>query len=137
LELIEKREDPRFDVRWLGDLKVEDTVASASHRSDTEDLLKKLWGFLTDLRHIERQRDTPWQSTITLSTNRDIEASLSVNESRYPVTQVIWDSIQPVRGTGPFLLIVRTGRIFTTHAGTQTDGCDMGEYRRILGVSSI
>jgi hypothetical protein len=37
----------------------------------------------------------------------------------------------------PFLLIVRTERIFTTHAETLKDGCDMDEYRRILGVSSI
>ena len=37
----------------------------------------------------------------------------------------------------PFLLIVRTGRIFTTHVQTLKDGCDMDEYRRILGVSSI
>src|ERR1700689_2864860 len=31
--------------------------------------------------------------TVTLSTNRDVEASLSIDESRYPVTQVIWDPI--------------------------------------------
>ena len=47
------------------------------------------------------------------------------------------DSIQPVRGTGPFLLIVRTGWIVTAHAGTLNEGCDTNEYHRILGVSSI
>jgi hypothetical protein len=38
----------------------------------------------------------------------------------------------------PFLLIVRTDRIVTAHADTLRMGCDsVGEYRRILGVSSI
>ena len=36
----------------------------------------------------------------------------------------------------PFLLIVRTGRIFTDHAFNLLVACDMNEYRRILGVSS-
>jgi hypothetical protein len=36
-----------------------------------------------------------------------------------------------------FLLIVRTERIVTTHAQTIKSACDMNEYRRILGVSSI
>ena len=36
-----------------------------------------------------------------------------------------------------FLLIVRTERIFTTHRTNLSSACDMGEYRRILGVSSI
>lgn len=36
----------------------------------------------------------------------------------------------------PFLLIVRTDRIVTAHAGTLRRRCDMNEYRRILGVSS-
>ena len=37
----------------------------------------------------------------------------------------------------PFLLIVRTERIVTTHVPTLEDGCHLDEYRRILGVSSI
>ena len=53
---------------------------------------------------------------VSLSTDWDVEASLTVDESRDPVTQVMRDPIKPVRGTGPFLLIVRTGRIFTAHA---------------------
>ena len=72
-----------------------------------------------------------------LSTDGDIEASLSIDESGDPVSEVARDPIQPVRGTGSFLLIVRTGRIFTFHVSTQSSGCDMNEYRRILGVSSI
>jgi hypothetical protein len=121
----------------FGDFVIEDTVTAASHRANAEDRTEKQRRFFTDLRHVERQRDAPWKSTVTLSTDWDVEASLSIDESRDPVAQVIWDPIQPVRGTGPFLLIVRTGRIITTHVGTQTDGCDMDEYRRILGVSSI
>jgi hypothetical protein len=117
--------------------EVEDTVAAASHRSHAEDLAKKLWCFLTDLRHVERQRDAPWQPTVTLSTDGDVEASLTIDESGYPVAQVARDPIQPVRGTRSFLLIVRTGRIVTSHTDTQTNGCDMDEYRRMLGVSSI
>jgi len=136
-EPVEEREDPILQISWLGDFEVEDTVTTPSYRSEAEDTAKKLWCFLAYLRHVERQRDAPWQSTITLSTDRDVEASLSIDESGDPVAQVMWDSIQPVRGTGPFLLIVRTGRIFTAHAFTQTNGCDMDEYRRMLGVSSI
>ncbi len=48
-------------------------------------MAKKLWGFVTDLLNVERQRDAPWQSTVTLSTDWDIEASLAVDESRDPV----------------------------------------------------
>ena len=36
-----------------------------------------------------------------------------------------------------FLLIVRTRRIFTTHAATLKNGCDVDEYRWILGCPSI
>ncbi len=39
-------------------------------------------------------------------------------------------------GAEPFLLIVRTGRIFTAHVFNLLMTCDMNEYRRILGVSS-
>jgi hypothetical protein len=85
LEPLEEREHPHFNIGRLGDFKVEDTVTSASYRSGAEDLTKKLWGFIADLRHIERQRDAPWQSTVTLSTDWDVEASLTINESGYPV----------------------------------------------------
>jgi hypothetical protein len=64
------------------------------------------------------------KTSVTLSTDWDVEASLAVDESRDPVTQVMRDPIKPVRGTGPFLLIVRTGRIFTAHATTETNRCD-------------
>ena|SRR5271165_872369 len=51
-----------------------------------------------------------------LSTDWDIEASLTVDEPCDPVVKVVGDSIKPVGGIGPFLLIVRTGRIITVHA---------------------
>jgi len=137
LESIEEREDPMLQINRLGDFEIEDTVIAASNRSCTEDGAKKLWSLLPYLRDIERQRDAPWKSTVTLSTDRDVEASLTIDESGHPVTQVAWDPIQPVRGTGSFLLIVRTGRIFTFHATSPSNGCDVDEYRRILGVSSI
>jgi hypothetical protein len=60
----------------------------------------------------------------------DIEASPTIDES-------LSDPIQPVRETGPFLLIVRTGQIFTAHDTTPSKSCDMNEYRRMLGVSRI
>ena len=99
----------------MGDFIVEDPVSTASDRPDPEDRSQKRWSFWSDLRDVEGQSHTPWQRTIMLSTDRDVEASLTVNESRDPMTKVTWDSIQPVRGTGPFLLIVRTGRIVTDH----------------------
>ncbi len=97
------------------DFEVEDAIATASHCSDTEGRLQKPWGFWADLRHIERQRDPPWQATITTSTDRDVEAPFSVDESRDVVPYIAWDPVQPGEKTGPFLLIVRTGRIVTAH----------------------
>jgi len=43
----------------------------------------------------------------------------------------------PLLDTWPFLLIVRTGRIFTAHVFNLMRVCDTNEYRRIHGVSSI
>ena len=59
------------------------------------------------------------------------EAAFSVHKSNHPV------GIEHDTRTGSFLLIVRTSRIFTTHAGTLKNGCDVNEYRWILGCSSI
>jgi hypothetical protein len=42
----------------------------------------------------------------------------------------------PSAAPEPFLLIVRTARIVTTHIPTP-ESQDVNEYRRILGVSSI
>ena len=63
--------------------------------------------------------------------HRHGEATFAVHKPNDPV------GIEHEARTGSFLLIVRTGRIFTIHMVTQTDGCHMDEYRRILGCSSI
>jgi hypothetical protein len=60
--------------------------------------------------------------------NAHTEAALAVDESRYVIRS---------QSLGPSLLIVRTGRIVTAHAVILERGCDMNEYRRILGVPSI
>ena len=66
-----------------------------------------------------------------ISMHRNREAAFAVHKSNNPV------GIEHDARTGSFLLIVRTGRIFTTHVDTLRNGCDMDEYRRILGCSSI
>lgn len=63
--------------------------------------------------------------------DRDGEATLPVDEADDPLRF----ELEP-RPYG-FLLIVRTGRIFTAHVTTLLMGCDINEYRRILGCSSI
>ncbi len=63
--------------------------------------------------------------------NRTGETAFTVHESNNPV------GFEHKTGTGSFLLIVRTGWIFTTHAATLNNGCDTDEYHRILGCSSI
>ena len=62
---------------------------------------------------------------------RDRKATFAIHKSNNPV------GIEHVARTGSFLLIVRTGWIFTAHAETLQRGCDMNEYHRILGCSSI
>jgi hypothetical protein len=61
-------------------------VPSVAYRSDAKRSSQKLRELMSDLRHVERQRDPPRQATITLSTDWDIEASLTVDESTDPMT---------------------------------------------------
>ena len=63
--------------------------------------------------------------------NRNGEATLTVHKTSDPV------GIEHKTRNGSFLLIVRTGWIFTAHAGTLCNRCDVNEYHRILGCSSI
>ena len=63
--------------------------------------------------------------------HRDGEATLTVHKTNDPV------GIEHKTRNGSFLLIVRTGWIFTSHALTLRRRCDKGEYHRILGCSSI
>ncbi len=65
------------------------------------------------------------------SMHRYREATFAVHKSNNPV------GIEHFARTGSFLLIVRTGWIFTAHSKTLQRGYDMSEYHRILGCSSI
>ena len=65
------------------------------------------------------------------SMNRNREATLTVHKTNNPV------GVEHKTWNGSFLLIVRTGWIFTTHDATLETGCDVDEYHRILGCSSI
>ncbi len=80
----------------------------------------------SSLDHREGRLGLPTGPTCAVPEDRNTEAALAVDEAD-----------DPLRGNWPFLLIVRTGRIFTFHAATVRNGCDMDEYRRMLGVSSI
>ncbi len=51
-------------------------------------------------------------------------------------TFTVDEADDPLLESWPFLLIVRTERIFTAHVLTLLIGCDTNEYLRILGVSS-
>jgi hypothetical protein len=72
--------------------------------------------------------DLPTQPTRVVPNERYREAALAVDEADDPLLEP-W----------PFLLIDRTGRIFTArHPPSLLTGWDMmSEYRRMLGVSSI
>ena len=77
------------------------------------------------LSHRKLVLDLPAEPAARVANYRDRETALAVDEADSPLLDP-W----------PFLLIARTGRIFTAHAPTLKTGCDMNEYRRILGVSS-
>ncbi len=53
-----------------------------------------------------------------ITVNRTAKAAFPVDEADDPLLK-----------TWPFLLIVRTDRIFTAHVSTQSLSCDMNEYR--------
>ena len=78
------------------------------------------------LHHRELGLDLPSQATRAVAEDRNTEAPLAVDKAD-----------DPLLGTWPFLLIARTGRIVTAHVSTIRRWCDMNEYRRILGYSSI
>ena len=77
------------------------------------------------LNHCERRLNLPADTTRAVPKDWNAEAAFAVDEAD-----------DPLRKSWPFLLIARTGRIFTAHTGTLRRGCDMDEYRRILGCSS-
>ena len=63
------------------------------------------------LGHRELVLDLPAESTTRIAYHRDREAALTVDEAD-----------DPLLDTWPFLLIVRTGRIFTAHRRTLGTG---------------
>jgi hypothetical protein len=66
------------------------------------------------------------------------EPTASIPHYRYRETAfAVGEPDDPLLNPWPFLLIVRTERIFTVHVTTISDGCDTNEYRQIHGVSSI
>jgi hypothetical protein len=81
---------------------------------------------LFSLDHCERRLNLPARTTRVVSKDWNAEAAFAVDEAD-----------DPLRETWPFLLIVRTGWIFTNHVSTLRNECDVDEYHRILGVSSI
>jgi hypothetical protein len=135
-ESLEERKDPFLEVVQLRDLEVIHAIRPTPNRPDVKGRMESVQDLRTDLRHVEREADSPWHVPIALSTDRDIEAPFSIDEPRNVVTHVFGDAIQPRWMREPFLLIVRTGRIVTAHVGTLSRTADMNEYRRILGVSS-
>ena len=78
------------------------------------------------LDHTEVRLYLPAESTAVVSKDRNTEAAFTVDEADDPLLE-----------SWPFLLIDRTDRIVTAHAHTLRRGCDIDEYRRIHGVSSI
>ena len=100
----------------------------ATDMTASEELLQQVHGTHAPLglNHGEGGLDLPTHPTGVVPKDRNAEAALAVDEAD-----------DPLRGNWPFLLIVRTERIFTFHDTTLGTGCHMDEYRRILGVSSI
>lgn len=83
---LEEWEDPPLEVADLRDFEVPDAIWTRPGRPNLESRSEQRWQFRSYLRDVERQTDTPGKATITLSTDRDVEASLSVDESRDVVT---------------------------------------------------
>jgi len=81
---------------------------------------------LFSLDHCECRLNLPTGTTRVVPKDWNAGAAFAVDEAD-----------DPLRETWPFLLIVRTGWLFTIHVCTLGIGCDMNEYHRILGVPSI
>lgn len=78
------------------------------------------------LDHAEVRLNLPTETTTTVPEDRNTEAAFAVDEADDPLLE-----------SWPFLLIGRTDRIVTAHATSLRRACDIDEYRRIHGVSSI
>ena len=96
--------------------------------SASEEILEQLEYGKTpcSLHHRKPWLHLPSATHTLVALDRTAEATFSVDEADDPLLYP-WS----------FLLIVRTDRILTDHVITLEMGCDMNEYRRILGVPSI
>jgi hypothetical protein len=83
---IEERKYSFFEGLRSCDLEIEDPIASVSHRPCLEGVWEESRKTHPNLRDIERQRDSPRQATIVLTTEGNVEASLTLDESSNPVT---------------------------------------------------
>lgn len=81
---------------------------------------------LHSLDHREGRLGLPTEPARSIHEDWNAEAALAVDKAD-----------DPLRKSWPFLLIARTGWIFTFHDTTLTTECDTNEYHQILGVSSI
>lgn len=77
------------------------------------------------LHYDERRLSLPAETIGRIAEDRNAEAAFTVDEADDPLLDP-W----------PFLLIARTGRVFTAHVETLSRPTDMNEYRRILGCPS-
>jgi hypothetical protein len=77
------------------------------------------------LNYRKTRLDLPAKPIAGIPKERNTEAAFTVDEADDPLLD-FW----------PFLLIARTGRVFTAHVETLSRPTDMNEYRRILGCSS-
>ena len=131
---FEKRNDPVHQVGKRSDVETPEILpmvvvpAVETDTAASEEVLQLVQDMHTPLSldHRELGLDLPPQATRAVPEDRNAEAPLAVDEAD-----------DPLLGTWPFLLIVRAGRIVTAHASTIRRWCDMNEYRRMLGVSSI
>ncbi len=95
------------------DRKVEDTVSAPSNRSRSR---RPNHGLELSVPVCETWNDSetlPWQSTSRSRRMQDVEASFTIDESSTSPSLGIRSS--QLEEQGRFLLIVRTGRIFTSH----------------------
>jgi hypothetical protein len=136
--LFEERDDPLFEVLEPGDRVGHDRARRTLviHVS-TPEMDAETFQQLTLVRvlgHLERGSELPPPRASGIS-RIDVDgyrkAAFAIDEPDDPAR------IELLRRDFGFLLIVRTGRVFTFHEQGISRATDMNEYRRILGCSSI
>ena len=120
---FEKR---NYSIRQFGEssyrvpVKILSMIVRSTITADvaaSETLLQHVENIHTALSLHDRERrlDLPTDSTRSITEEWHAEAAFAVNETD-----------DPLREAWPFLLIVRTGRIFTSHINTLRVGCISG-----------